>query len=155
MTGTATVVPTAPGAYTYTLSCTGMGGNVSGTTPAVTVSPSILTTLSTAGTITTIGSTVDPINGDQNPYGLTIAPATAGLITKGDLIVCNFYHASTPAAARRCSRHRHYHRRSTSCRWIEALSNRPVSKPRWLRCPHCVLDDVISAAAWSATSNRW
>ena len=70
------------GTYTYTLSCTGMGGNASVTTPAVTVSPSIFTTLSTAGTITTIGSTVDPMNGDQNPYGLAIAPATAGLITK-------------------------------------------------------------------------
>jgi hypothetical protein len=27
---------------------------------------------------------------DGNPYGLAIAPATTGLITKGDLIVCNF-----------------------------------------------------------------
>ena len=40
--------------------------------------------------IATIGSTVDPINGDQNPYGLDIAPVTAGGFTKGDLIVCNF-----------------------------------------------------------------
>ncbi len=37
----------------------------------------------------TIGSTGDK-NGDQNPYGLTVAPATSGKITKGDLIVCNF-----------------------------------------------------------------
>ncbi len=43
-----------------------------------------------AATITTIGSTVDPRNGDQNPYGLALAPATAGLVTAGDLIVCNF-----------------------------------------------------------------
>ncbi len=41
-------------------------------------------------TITTIGSTVDPTNGDQNPYGLAIAPATAGLLTAGDLVICNF-----------------------------------------------------------------
>jgi sugar lactone lactonase YvrE len=40
--------------------------------------------------IVTIGSTVDPINGDQNPYGLAIAPVTAGAIHQGDLIICNF-----------------------------------------------------------------
>ncbi len=38
----------------------------------------------------TIGSTVDPINGDQNPYGLDVAKVTAGKITKGDLVICNF-----------------------------------------------------------------
>jgi hypothetical protein len=41
-------------------------------------------------TITTIGSTVDPTNGDQNPYGLAIAPVTAGLLTAGDLVISNF-----------------------------------------------------------------
>src|SRR5580698_950172 len=40
--------------------------------------------------ITTIGSTVDPINGDENPYGLAIAPVSAGLLTAGDLVICNF-----------------------------------------------------------------
>ena len=40
--------------------------------------------------ITTIGSTVDPTNGDENPYGLAIAPASAGLLTAGDLVICNF-----------------------------------------------------------------
>jgi len=39
---------------------------------------------------TTIGSTVDPANGDQNPYGLVIANATTSKIAKGDLIACNF-----------------------------------------------------------------
>lgn len=39
---------------------------------------------------TTIGSTVDPVNGDQNPYGLAIANATTSRITKGDLLACNF-----------------------------------------------------------------
>ncbi len=37
-----------------------------------------------------IGSTVDPANGGQNPYGLTIAPITAGKFTAGDLVICNF-----------------------------------------------------------------
>ena len=37
-----------------------------------------------------IGSTVDPLNGDVNPYGLAISPATGGSIAAGDLIVCNF-----------------------------------------------------------------
>ena len=40
--------------------------------------------------IVTIGSTVDPVNGDQNPYGLTIAPVTSGNITAGDLLITNF-----------------------------------------------------------------
>ncbi len=37
-----------------------------------------------------IGSTVDPTNGAQNPYGLTVAPLTVGKLTKGDLVVCDF-----------------------------------------------------------------
>jgi len=39
---------------------------------------------------TVIGSTLDPVNGAQNPYGLTIAPSTNGAFTAGDLVVCNF-----------------------------------------------------------------
>jgi hypothetical protein len=153
MAGTSTVVPTAPGTYTYTLNCSGTGGNASATTPAVTVSPSILTTLSTAGTITTIGSTVDPINGDQNPYGLAIAPATAGLITKGDLIVCNFNNASTPAAQGGVQ---------GTGTTIVGLHPAAGSKPYRIAqsasldgCDALTLlpDDSISAAAWSATSN--
>jgi hypothetical protein len=92
---TATVVPTAPGTVTYTLTCTGTGGSASATAN-VTVSPNILSTLSVAG-ITTIGSTTPASGngtGDNNPYGLAIAPATAGPITKGDLVVCNFNAAS-------------------------------------------------------------
>ncbi len=38
----------------------------------------------------TIGSTIDPTNGDQNPYGLDVAKVTAGKITAGDLVICNF-----------------------------------------------------------------
>lgn len=37
-----------------------------------------------------IGSAVDPTNGAQNPYGLSVAPATTGAFTAGDLVVCNF-----------------------------------------------------------------
>jgi hypothetical protein len=88
VSGSATVAPTAPGNVTYTLTCMGTGGSAS-TTTSVTVNPSILSTLSVAG-ITTIGSTIDPTSADYNPYGLAIAPATTGLITQGDLVVCNF-----------------------------------------------------------------
>lgn len=59
----------------------GMGSGSSGS------SSGVITQLST---MTTIGSTVDATNGDNNPYGLAIAPITAGNITAGDLIVCNF-----------------------------------------------------------------
>jgi hypothetical protein len=37
-----------------------------------------------------VGSAIDPTNGAQNPYGLAIAPLTAGKLTKGDLVICNF-----------------------------------------------------------------
>jgi hypothetical protein len=37
-----------------------------------------------------IGSTSEPKFGQLNPYGLTVAPATTGAFTKGDLAVCNF-----------------------------------------------------------------
>jgi hypothetical protein len=42
----------------------------------------------------TIGSTVDPLNGDQNPYGLDVAPVSAGLLHQGDLVICNFNDAA-------------------------------------------------------------
>ena len=92
VSGTQMVVPTAPGTYTYSLNCTGTGGTVS-TSATITVTSNLLTSLAPAGAITTVGSTVDPLNGDLNPYGLVIAPATSGLITKGDLVVCNFNNA--------------------------------------------------------------
>jgi hypothetical protein len=43
---------------------------------------------------TTIGSTIDPLNGDQNPYGLDIAKSDAGKLTAGDLVICNFNNAA-------------------------------------------------------------
>jgi len=93
--GSTTVAPTAVGTYTYALNCAsssayGSPGMASSAT--VTVNPSILSTLAT---MTTIGSTLDPIENGGNPYGLAIAPATAGLITQGDLVVCNFNDGAT------------------------------------------------------------
>lgn len=93
--GSQTVVPTAAGTYTYTLSCTGTGGTKSAST-SVTVTPNLLSALTPKGAIPTVGSTIDPTNNDQNPYGLVVAPATMGLITKGDLVVCNFNNATIP-----------------------------------------------------------
>ncbi len=92
--GTLTVVPTASGSYTYTLSCTGSGGTHSASA-TVTVTPNLLTALAPSGAIATVGSTIDPTDGDLNPYGLVVAPATAGLITQGDLVVCNFNDGAT------------------------------------------------------------
>jgi hypothetical protein len=92
--GQVSVVPTATGSVTYTLSCTGSGGMANATSPMVTVNPSILSQLASVKP-TTIGSTVDPIEKGGNPYGLALAPATAGLITAGDLLVCNFNDGAT------------------------------------------------------------
>jgi hypothetical protein len=92
--GSVTVAPVGAGTVTYMLSCMGSGGTMSATTSAVTVLPSILSMLS-PGTITMIGSTIDPIEHGGNPYGLAIAPVTAGVITAGDLIACNFNDGAT------------------------------------------------------------
>ena len=67
-------------------------GGMTNTPKNVTISGAILPTL---GTMTTIGSTLDPTEHGGNPYGLTVATATAGLITMGDLIVCNFNDGAT------------------------------------------------------------
>ncbi len=37
-----------------------------------------------------IGSTIDPVYGQLNPYGLDVAKSTSGAFKKGDLAVCNF-----------------------------------------------------------------
>lgn len=42
----------------------------------------------------TIGSAVNPVNGDVNPYGLDVAKITAGKIQAGDLVVCDFNNRS-------------------------------------------------------------
>lgn len=67
-------------------------GGMTSTPTNQTMTGAILPTLAVA---TTIGSTLDPIEHGGNPYGLTIATATAGLITMGDLIVCNFNDGAT------------------------------------------------------------
>jgi len=56
------------------------------------VSGSVFATLNTQ---TTIGSTLDPTEHGGNPYGLAIAPMTSGLVTAGDLVVCNFNDGAT------------------------------------------------------------
>jgi hypothetical protein len=43
-------------------------------------------------TITMIASTI-PSNGDVNPYGVAVVPATTGSLVKGDILVSNFNNA--------------------------------------------------------------
>jgi hypothetical protein len=97
VSGQMSVVPSAPGSVTYTLTCSGAGGMKTATSPTITVNPSTLSALAKSK-MTTIGSTV-PMNGDGNPYGLAIAPVTAGLMTAGDLVVCNFNNAANTQGA--------------------------------------------------------
>jgi hypothetical protein len=70
----------------------GGGGGGMNTTTNNTISGPILPTLTK---MTTIGSTLDPMEHGGNPYGLTVATASAGLITMGDLIACNFNDGNT------------------------------------------------------------
>ncbi|MBV8344652.1 MAG: hypothetical protein JO190_06625 [Candidatus Eremiobacteraeota bacterium] len=44
-----------------------------------------------------IGSTVDPGNGDMGPRALSLVPLTFGVLTKGELLVCNFEDSSGTA----------------------------------------------------------
>ncbi len=69
---------------------------MSGSSGMMGSTPSVLSQLTAK---TTIGSTVDPENGDNNPYGLAIAPAASGPINAGDLIVCNFNNSSGTSGA--------------------------------------------------------
>lgn len=57
---------------------------------AVTESSSTSSVLNALAHERMVGSTVDPKNGDLNPYGLDIAKVSSGLIEAGDLVVCNF-----------------------------------------------------------------
>jgi hypothetical protein len=145
--GSQMVVPTAAGSYTYTLNCTGTGGSKSASA-SVTVTPNLLAALAPTGAIPTVGSTVDPVNGDQNPYGLVLAPATAGLITKGDLVVCNFNDGPTNTQGKGTT--------------IIGLHPGTGSKPYriaqsadLLGCNALTMlpDDSISAAAWASNMN--
>jgi hypothetical protein len=147
VSGSQTIVPTAAGTYTYTLSCTGTGGSKSASA-SVTVGPNLLSTLTPTGTIPTVGTTVDPVNGDQNPYGLTIAPATAGLITKGDLIVCNFNDGPTNTQGKG----------TTIIGLHPAAGSKPyriAQSADLLGCNALTMlpDDSISAAGWGSNLN--
>ncbi len=61
-----------------------------------------------------IGSTVDPSNGDKGPRALSLVPLTYGVLTKGQLLVCNFENSAGKAG---------------SGTTIEMLSPTPSSKP--------------------------
>ncbi|GAC1568515.1 MAG: hypothetical protein NVS2B3_12560 [Vulcanimicrobiaceae bacterium] len=73
-------------------------GPVPTPTPSPTPTAAPLGSLGAFTSLTTIGSTVDPGPGpgagDQNPYGLTIATATAGKEVAGNLMICNFNDAA-------------------------------------------------------------
>jgi len=152
--GSMTVVPTAAGNYTYTLSCTGTGGTKSASA-SVTVTTNLLNALAPpAGTaIATVGltgSTTDPTQG-YNPYGLVVAPATAGLITKGDLVVCNFNAGRNPNQGS-----------GMNIVGLHPLAGStpstpyPIaSSPDLLGCNALTMlpDDSISAAAWASNLN--
>ena len=152
--GSMTVVPTAAGNYTYTLSCTGTGGTKSASA-SVTVTTNLLNALAPpAGTaIATVGltgSTSDPTQG-YNPYGLVVAPATAGLITKGDLVVCNFNAGGNPNQGS-----------GMNIVGLHPLAGStpstpyPIaSSPDLLGCNALTMlpDDSISAAAWASNLN--
>ncbi|HEV2343080.1 MAG TPA: hypothetical protein VGS97_03235 [Actinocrinis sp.] len=49
--------------------------------------------LPAGGTITPIASTV-PANGDVNPYGMAVVPASTGALYQGDVLISNFNAAS-------------------------------------------------------------
>jgi len=151
MTGMQSVAPTAAGGYTYTLSCTGTGGTTSASA-SVTVNPNLLAIVTPKGAITTVGSTIDPMNGDQNPYGLVIAPATAGLITKGDLIVCNFNNGNTGSSPNTQGLG------TTIIGLHPAAGSTPYRIAQSAHLQGCnaltmLPDDSISAAAWSTLQN--
>jgi hypothetical protein len=40
-------------------------------------------------TLTTVGGTV-PANGDLNPYGVAVVPASVGALVRGDVLLSNF-----------------------------------------------------------------
>ncbi len=145
--GTLNVVPTAAGSYTYMLSCTGSGGTMSASAN-VTVTPNLLAALTPAGAIASVGSTIDPVNGDLNPYGLVVAPATAGLITKGDLIVCNFNDGPTNTQGNGTTIiGLHPGTGSTPYRIAQSADLQGCNALTMLP------DDSISAAAWTSNMN--
>ena len=155
--GSQTVVPTAAGNYTYMLSCSGSGGTQSASA-SVTVTTNLLNALAPTGPIPTVGSTIDPANGDQNPYGLTVAPATAGLITQGDLIVCNFNNATIPATSTAPASGNDQGTGTTIIGLHPGTGSMPyqiAQSADLLGCDALTMlpDDSISAAAWASNLN--
>ena len=147
LSGSVTIAPVGPGTVTYTISCMGSGGSGSATTAAVTVQPSILSLLSPS-TLTTIGPTVDPIEHGLNPYGLAIAPVTAGLVTAGDLVVCNFNDGATNTQGDG----------TTIVGLHPAVGANPYRIAQSASLEGCnalaiLADGSISAAAWTARQN--
>src|SRR5215469_11742269 len=149
VSGHMSVVPTATGSVTYTLTCNGAGGMMAATSPTVTVNPSILSQLAGIKAVT-IGSTVyppPPMAGEGNPYGLAMAPVTAGLITAGDLVVCNFNNAAGVEG------------QGTTIVGLHptagATPYRIAQNPNLQGCNALTVlpDDSISAAAFSANMN--
>lgn len=155
MSGSLLLVPTASGSYTYTLSCTGSGGAMSATV-SVTVTPNLLRALAPTGAIPTVGSTVDPTNGDQNPYGLVVAPASAGLITKGDLVVCNFNNATNNSTTPPTG---NVQGAGTTIIGLHpGVGSTPYRIAQSMGLQGCnalamLADDSISAAAWTSNQN--
>jgi hypothetical protein len=95
-----------------------------------------------------IGSTIDGVYGQLNPYGLDVAKSTNGAFTKGDLAVCNFNDSSNVQGTGYT---------------IVALHPKPGSTPALvaadpttlLGCTAVALtsDDTIFAAAFAANDN--
>jgi hypothetical protein len=72
-------------------SSTSTSGSASSTTPATTPasSPPPAAFLGGLHGLTQVASTV-PANGDVNPYGVAVVPASGGRLTAGDILVSNF-----------------------------------------------------------------
>jgi hypothetical protein len=147
MNGQASVVPTASGSVAYTLTCSGPGGT-GNATAMVTVNPSILSQLAGVKP-TTIGSTVDPVTNEGNPYGLAIAPATAGLITAGDLVVCDFNDNANPPVEGKGSSIVGLHPTAGAKPYHIAAD----AKLEGCNALALLADDSISVAAFSANMN--
>jgi len=98
-------------------------GNAAGTIMNDQMQPGAVDTTSVLKQLTktvTIGSTVDPTNGDQDPYGLIYVkqdPYGKSKIQKGDLVACNYSNKSGTEGA------------GTT---LEAISSKPGSSPTTL-----------------------
>ncbi len=78
--------------FNRTLACSALlaAATTAAAGAATILAPAPLGVIGSLKHVATIGSTVDPLNGDRNPYGLAVAPVSGGKIAAGDLVVCNF-----------------------------------------------------------------